>query len=130
MKRFLINLFGLKELKDVIYRAMQEQKKEDDKEHQKKLNRIDELYNQQLALQRQSHEAKVRMLENKICTWEAKEKSLLDREHKADMQIKINLEIATGIVEEAKAISENVGKFQMLYDKAEIIHKNRFKEIK
>ena len=129
MKRTLIKLFRLKHLDDVIYRAMESQKEVDQVQYRKQIAKTEELKDQQIMLLKQAYEAKIRMLEIELLEWEARERKLTDREYKSDMQIAVNYEIATEIIQEAKTISKNLGKFQGLYDRTKIIHEKKHKEL-
>lgn len=129
--RFLKWLCGLifPDMQLVITNAMQEQKRIDDKEKSDALNRLDELNQQALNLQRQIYEAKITMLESNLADWKKKEKTLDEQEYKSNMQIAINYEIAGKMIKEARAISGSVGKFQGIYDEAKIHHDKKIKEI-
>lgn len=129
MKRFLIKLFRLKYLEDVIYKAMQKQQDEDDRKYNKILINVRDLYEDKLILLAQEKDAKIRMLESEIRTWEDRERAIEKREYKAAMQISINHEIASTIVKETSEIVSNAGRLQGAYDKAEIQHE-KIKELK
>ena len=124
MKRLLIKIFNLSDLEAVIYRAIKKQQADDDKKAAHEKDRLENLHRQELALLQQEYEARLKLKDKEIDRWREREKEMHDREYAANMQIKVNFEVAASIMKETGEITKNVGRFQALYDKVSIHNEN------
>lgn len=94
MKRFIIWLFKLNNLKSLYIAERQRQRKWDEKEFQDRIATIEEKYERQISIMQQSHDAEIAMIGIQLEQYKKREKELSEREYNAKIQLKKNTNTA------------------------------------
>jgi hypothetical protein len=132
MKRLLIKIFRLDQIEVTIYRAIKKQEQYDAEQFSKDKIRMREIHTQEINLLKQELHAKIHFLEDKILEWEARRKSMEDREYKAKVQIKTNFNVAQQIASQTQAASltflSEIKSLQGIFDEASE-HNEKIKKI-
>lgn len=94
IKRFIIWLFNLNDLKSLYIAERQRQRTWDEKEFKDRIKTIEDKYEREISLLQQSHEAEKTMLGIQLDQYKKREKELNDREYNAKVQLKKNTNTA------------------------------------
>ena len=127
IKRLAIWLFKLNDIFDVLVKAKQKQKADDDKYYKEIIAENTRRSNWEHGLELQEKDSTIALLEQHIQSYKDKEKEVYQREYNAKKQIKINYSIAQGIVSKVKEycqVTEKInGELMGLKDQAETSRK-------
>lgn len=109
-KLFIIKIFGLTDISDILKRSKEKQKKEDKKFWEEKLhNELDRL-NREHSLELQEKDATISMLEDTITDYKSRVKEVEQKEFKAKKQIKENHFVVKNVIDNMHEFTENINK--------------------
>jgi hypothetical protein len=108
MKKLIIKIFGLTDIRQFLEDARNEEQKRANKEKKQALNDLEIYYKRQLELAEQSRYTEVKMLEKRLEQYAKTERDVLELEHKSKMQIKENFRVATELSQTIKNFTLSV----------------------
>ena len=123
MKKFIIKLFKLKDISDLLLKAKQKQKEVDDKYLKEIIQETTDSLNREYQLELQEKDSTITMLEQHIQLYKDREKAMEKREFLAKKQIKENsfvMRHASDYMKDfVESVSATYGKMDKLKDTVE-----------